>query len=95
MRQKPKLFGADYSVYVRAARLTLYEKGVDYDLVPVDVFAVAGPPSSYLARQPFGRIPALEHDGSNLYETGAKPATLMRHSTVQACNRHFQSSVPG
>ncbi|APO68725.1 glutathione S-transferase protein [Rhizobium gallicum] len=71
MRQKPKLFGADYSVYVRAVRLTLHEKGADYDLVPVDVFAAAGPPSSYLARQPFGRIPALEHDGFNLYETGA------------------------
>ncbi|ULJ73976.1 glutathione S-transferase family protein [Rhizobium gallicum] len=71
MRQRPKLFGADYSVYVRAVRLTLHEKGVDYDLVPVDVFAAAGPPSSYLARQPFGRIPALEHNGFNLYETGA------------------------
>ncbi|PKA41451.1 glutathione S-transferase family protein [Rhizobium sullae] len=71
MSQKPKLFGADYSVYVRAVRLALHEKGVDYDLVPVDVFAASGPPSSYLARQPFGRIPAFEHDSFNLYESGA------------------------
>ncbi|OBZ92013.1 glutathione S-transferase [Pararhizobium polonicum] len=69
--QKPILFGADYSVYVRAARLALHEKGVDYDLEPVDVFADEGPPPSYLARQPFGRIPALEHNGFQLYETGA------------------------
>ena len=30
-----------------------------------------GPPASYLARQPFGRIPAFEHDGFRLYESGA------------------------
>lgn len=69
--QRPKLFGADYSVYVRAARLTLFEKGVDYELVPVDVFAAGGPPLSYLERQPFGRIPAFEHGDFALYETGA------------------------
>ena len=39
---KPTLFGADYSVYVRIVRLTLAEKGVDYELVPVDVFAADG-----------------------------------------------------
>ncbi len=68
---KPLLYGASYSVYVLASRLALHEKGVDYDLVPVDVFAEGGPPASYLARQPFGRIPAFEHDGFQLYETGA------------------------
>jgi len=35
---RPVLFGAPYSVYVRAARLALDEKGVDYQLVPVDIF---------------------------------------------------------
>ncbi|MBP1842323.1 glutathione S-transferase [Rhizobium petrolearium] len=69
--RKPTLFGAGYSVYVRAARLTLFEKGVDYELVPVDVFATGGPPATYLERQPFGRIPAFEHGGFALYETGA------------------------
>ncbi|WP_426131241.1 glutathione S-transferase family protein [Pararhizobium sp. PWRC1-1] len=69
--RKPVLFGADYSVYVRAARLVLHEKGIDYDLVPVDVFAEGGPPKSHLARQPFGRIPAFEHDGFELYEAAA------------------------
>ena len=68
---KPVLYGADYSVYVRTSRLALHEKGVNYDLVPIDVFAEGGPPSSYLVRQPFGRIPAFEHDGFLLYETGA------------------------
>ncbi len=68
---KPKLFGADYSVYVRSVRLALHEKGIDYDLVPVDIFAESGPPPGYLDRQPFGRIPAFEHGDFLLYETGA------------------------
>lgn len=65
------LFGASYSVYVRAARLALAEKGVPYRLEPVDVFAEGGPPAAHLARHPFGRIPAFQHDGFGLYETGA------------------------
>src|SRR4051794_14875256 len=68
---KPRVFGADYSVYVRIVRLALAEKGVDYDLVPLDIFAEGGPPPDYLDRQPFARIPAFEHDGFALYETSA------------------------
>lgn len=68
---EPVLFGAAYSVYVRIARLTLAEKGVPYRLVEVDVFAEGGPSADYLARHPFGRIPAFEHDGFRLYETAA------------------------
>ncbi|WP_046120930.1 glutathione S-transferase family protein [Ensifer aridi] len=71
MIEKPRVFGAAYSVYVRIVRLTLVEKGVDYDLVPIDIFASDGPPPAYLERHPFGRIPAFEHNGFRLYETGA------------------------
>ena len=71
MNVEPVLYGASYSVYVRAVRLTLVEKGVSYQLVPVDVFAPGGPPTEYLTRQPFGRIPAFEHRGFQLYEAGA------------------------
>jgi len=67
----PVVFGAAYSVYVRAVRLTLAEKGVPYRLVEVDIFAPGGPPAMHLARHPFGRIPAFEHDGFRLYEAGA------------------------
>ena len=65
------VFGAAYSVYVRAVRLVLAEKGVPYERVEIDVFAAGGPPTDYLARQPFGRIPAFEHEGFRLYEVGA------------------------
>ncbi|MGX5800089.1 glutathione S-transferase family protein [Bradyrhizobium sp. Arg314] len=68
---KPILYGADYSVYVRIARMALEEKGTDYELVPLDVFAAEGIPGWYLELHPFGRIPAFEHDGFRLFETGA------------------------
>ena len=67
----PIVFGAAYSVYVRIVRLALAEKGAPYRLVEVDIFAPDGPPTDYVARQPFKRIPALEHEGFRLYETGA------------------------
>ena len=66
-----RLFGADYSVYVRIARLCLAEKSIAYELVPVDVFATGGVALDYLTRNPFGRIPAFEHGAFRLYETGA------------------------
>jgi glutathione S-transferase len=49
MTENPRVFGADYSVYVRIVRLCLIEKGVEYELLPIDVFAKEGPPQSYLA----------------------------------------------
>ena len=67
----PIVFGAPYSVYLRAVRLALEEKGVPYRLEEVDIFADGGPPEDYLARHPFARIPAFEHDGFRLYETSA------------------------
>jgi glutathione S-transferase len=68
---KPILYGADYSVYVRIARMALEEKGAGYELVPLDIFAAEGIPAWYLEHHPFGRIPAFEHDGFRLFETSA------------------------
>jgi glutathione S-transferase len=68
---KPIVYGADYSVYVRVVRLALEEKGIGYELVPVDVFAADGIPGWYLEHHPFGRIPAFEHDGFRLFEASA------------------------
>lgn len=69
--QKPIVFGAPYSVYVRAVRLALEEKDIAYELVPVDVFAPGGPPAEHLLRHPFGKIPAVEHAGFRRYEAAA------------------------
>ena len=68
---RPIVYGARYSVYFRILLLTLREKGVAHDVVEVDVFAEGGPPAEHLARHPFGKIPAFEHDGVHLYEAAA------------------------
>jgi glutathione S-transferase len=69
--RRPVLYGADYSVYVRIARLALIEKGGDHDRVDVDIFAADGIPVWYLDLHPFGRIPAFADGGFHLYETAA------------------------
>ncbi len=65
------VFGAAYSVYVRIVRLALEEKGAPHRLEEVDIFAEGGPPTGYLARHPFARIPAFEHEGFRLFEAAA------------------------
>ncbi len=67
----PILYGASYSVYVRIVRLCLHEKAVQYEQVPVDIFSQVGTPPDYRDKHPFGRIPAFDHDGFLVYESGA------------------------
>ena len=64
-----KLYGIPGSPYVQAAMLGLTEKGVDYELVRIAPPEHKGP--DHLARHPFGKVPALDHDGFMLYETQA------------------------
>jgi glutathione S-transferase len=57
------------SPFARAVLATLEEKGARYRLAPL---APGGTQSrEHLARHPFGRMPAFEHDGFVLYETQA------------------------
>ncbi|WP_368904793.1 glutathione S-transferase family protein [Taklimakanibacter lacteus] len=65
------LYGASYSVYVRAVRMALAAKRVAYDLQPVDIFSAAEDHEAYRKLHPFGRIPAFRHDDFVLYETAA------------------------
>src|SRR5688572_26001372 len=67
----PMLYGAAYNVYVRAVRLALAEKGVDYRLIEVELNAEEGAPANYLHHANFMRIPAFEHAGERLYEASA------------------------
>src|SRR5260370_9148962 len=87
---EPVLYGAAYSVYVRAVRLVLAEKCVAYRLEEVDVFGPEGVPAAHRARHPFGRIPAFEHDGFRLSETGA----ISRHVHQALAGPPFQPPAP-
>lgn len=65
------LHGPAYSTYARTARLVLEEKGAAYEMREVDILKGEGQQPAHLARQPFGKVPALEHDGFALFETFA------------------------
>ena len=67
----PIVYGTPYSTYVRTVRMALEEKGAPYELVDVSVLGGEQKQPAHLARNPFGTVPAFEHDGLKLYETSA------------------------
>lgn len=71
MSAEVTLYGARYSVYVRAVLMALESKGVAYDLVPVDIFSQTDDLAAYRELNPFDRIPTLRDGDFILYETAA------------------------
>jgi glutathione S-transferase len=67
----PILYGPAVSTYVRTVRLTMIEKNLDYDRVEIDLASGEHRSPAHRARHPFAKVPALEHDGTTLYETAA------------------------
>jgi glutathione S-transferase len=67
----PIIIGTSMSTYVRTARMTCEEKPAAYELVDVSVVHGEVKNPEHLARHPFGKVPAFEHDGLKLYETSA------------------------
>lgn len=68
---KPVLYGFDGSTYVRTVRMVLHDKGADYDQVPVNVLEGEPKQPEHLERNPFGKVPVLDHDGMRILETCA------------------------
>lgn len=65
----PVVYGPGYSTYARSLRLALEEKGVAYKLEEVDIFSGANQEAEHVARCPFAKVPAFEHEGFSIYET--------------------------
>jgi glutathione S-transferase len=80
--------GVPGSPYVRAALLTLEEKGAEYELAAMGLGTLKQQP--HLSRHPFGRIPAFEHDGWKLYETRA----IMRYVDAVVPGTRLQPEEP-
>lgn len=59
------------STYSRRVLIALDEKGIEHELVTVDMAARKHRDPAYLAFNPYGRVPALEEDGFVLYESTA------------------------
>ncbi|MGB3653171.1 MAG: glutathione S-transferase family protein [Rivularia sp. (in: cyanobacteria)] len=65
------VYGTPASTYVRTVRLLLAEANIDYDLKEINIFNGENETDDYLAKHPFGKIPAMEVDGEKIYETAA------------------------
>ena len=65
----PIVYGTEFSTYVRSVRMAFEEKGAEYKLHDVSVLKGEQKQTAHLARNPFGTVPAFEHDGLQVYET--------------------------
>lgn len=63
------LIGYRFSIYTRIVRLVLAEKRLRATLVEVDPFRPPLP-ADFLALNPFGRVPVLQHGPFTVFETG-------------------------
>jgi glutathione S-transferase len=63
------VYGIPGSPFLRSVEITLKEKDLPYHLHPMA--PGEHKQAEHLARHPFGRVPAFEHDGFALYETQA------------------------
>ena len=66
-----KVYGFPGSTCTRKVLCTLHEKGAAFEFVNVDITKGEQKSAEHLARQPFGVVPAIDHDGFKLYESRA------------------------
>jgi glutathione S-transferase len=84
------IHGPDYSTYVRTARLCFEEKAAPYRLAKVHMLGGETQKPEYLRKHPFGKVPAFEHDGLELYETDA----IVRYVDTVFPGRRLQPADP-
>jgi glutathione S-transferase len=72
MGRMPRLYDYSASANCYKARLLLAQLGLEYERVPVDIFAGESTTPAYLAKNPAGRTPVLELDsGETIAESNA------------------------
>ncbi len=64
-----KLYDFPLSPRVRKVRIVLAEKGLQYEKVSIDITKGEQKTSEYLAINPYGKVPALQDDGTTVYES--------------------------
>ncbi len=66
-----KIYGHPLSTCTRKVLTTVAERDLPYELVLVDFAKGEHKQEPHVTRQPFGRIPAIDDDGFELYESRA------------------------
>jgi glutathione S-transferase len=60
------LYHYELCPYVRRSRITLLEKDLEHQLVPIDL---SNKPASFLAISPYGKVPVLVDEDATIYES--------------------------
>lgn len=68
-----KIYGVPISVHTRKAIVAALHKGIEFENVPVIPF---DPPENWRALSPTGLIPAISHDGFEMFDSSAICAYL-------------------
>jgi len=66
-----KVHGATYSIASQRVIAALYEKGLDFELVPVDMSTGGHKKEPFVSLNPFGQLPAFEDGDLTLFESRA------------------------
>jgi glutathione S-transferase len=64
-----KLYDFPMSPRARKPRIVLAEKGLQYDKVNIDITKQEQKKPEYLAVNPYGKVPALQDNGTTVYES--------------------------
>ena len=80
------------STYSQRVRIALLEKNIPAELVEVDLQGRAQLRPEYLAKNPYGRVPAIEEDGWVLYESTAILEYLETTGRLPRCCRRTRAT---
>ncbi len=86
-----KLYDFPMSPRARKARIVLAEKGLQHEKVTVDITKGEQKKPEYLAINPYGKVPALQDDGSNVYES----TIIMEYLNDKYANPSLLPDDPG
>jgi glutathione S-transferase len=86
-----KLYDFPLSPRVRKARIVLAEKGLQYEKVNIDLTKGEQKKPEYLAINPYGKVPALQDNGTTVYES----TIIMEYLNDKYSNPSLLPSDPG
>lgn len=86
-----KIYGHPISTCTRKVLMTAAELGMPHEMIVVDVMKGEHKQPAHLRRQPFGRIPAIDDDGFELYESRA----ICRYLNQKASGKLEPSDAKG
>ncbi|KAK1278060.1 hypothetical protein QJS04_geneDACA007315 [Acorus gramineus] len=76
-----KLYGVNQSTNVMRALVCLYEKGLDFEFVSVDMYSGEHKKDPFISFNPFGQVPVLEDGDIQIFESRAITEHLCRAYT--------------